>query len=44
MKCLASLIDGKRKNLKTSALDICIFACNAIGGENYLKLMQFCLK
>lgn len=44
MKCLSTLVDGKRKNLKNSALDICIFICNAIGSDNYMKLMQFCLK
>jgi hypothetical protein len=44
MKCLINLIDGKRKNLKTSALDICIFLFNAIGSGNYLQMMQFCLK
>lgn len=44
MKCLSTLIDGKRQNLRVAALDICISMCKSIGSDNYLQLMQFCLK
>jgi hypothetical protein len=44
MKCLSILVDGKRQSISKNALDICIFICQSIGSENYLKLMQFCLK
>lgn len=44
MKCLSNLIDGKRKNISNSVLDICIFICNSIGSDNYLQLMQYCLQ
>ena len=44
MRCLSSLIDGKRKNISNLALDICMSICNSIGSDNYLQLMQYCLK
>lgn len=43
MKALSTMVDGKRQTLRTSALDICMFVCESIGSDNYLKLMQFCL-
>ena len=44
MKSLSCLVDGKRQNLRNSALDICMFICESIGSDNYLSLMNFCLK
>lgn len=44
MRCFSALIDGKRQNLSKQSLDICMFICQSIGSENYMKLMQFCLK
>jgi len=44
MKSLSYLVDGKRQNLRNSALDICMFICDSIGSDNYLTLMNFCLK
>jgi len=44
MKSLSHLVDGKRQNLRNSALDICMFICESIGSDNYLTLMNFCLK
>lgn len=44
MRCLSSLIEGKKQNMKLSALDICMYICNSINCDNYLQLMQFCLK
>lgn len=44
MKCFYTLVDGKRQNLSKQTLDICMFICQAIGSENFLKLMQYCLK
>ena len=44
MISLSQLVDGKRQNLRNSALDICMFICESIGGDNYLTLMNFCLK
>ena len=41
MKGMSFLINGKRNNMKTSALDVCIFICNQIGAENYIQLMEF---
>ena len=43
MKGMYFLINGKRNNMKTGALDICIFIYNQIGLENYLQLMNFSL-
>ena len=43
MKGMSLLINGKRNNLKTSALDVCIFIFNQIGSENYLQLMNYSL-
>jgi hypothetical protein len=43
MKALSILVDGKRQNLRILALDICMFICESIGGDNYLTLMNFCL-
>lgn len=43
MKGMYFLINGKRNNMKTGALDICIFIYNQIGSENYLQLMNFSL-
>lgn len=36
-------INGKRNNMKTSALDVCIFIFNQIGSENYMQLMNYSL-
>lgn len=44
MKCLFNMIDGKRKCMQTAALDICLFVCRTITSDNYLNLMNFCLK
>ena len=43
MKGMSYLIKGKRNNMKTSALDVCLFIFNNIGSENYLQLMNFSL-
>jgi hypothetical protein len=43
MKGMSHLIDGKRNNLRTSALDICIFIFNQIGSENFIQLMNYSL-
>lgn len=43
MKGMSYLINGKRNNMKTSALDVCLFIFNNIGSENYLQLMNFAL-
>lgn len=43
MKGMYFLINGKRNNMKTGALDICIFIYNQIGSENYLQLMNYSL-
>jgi hypothetical protein len=43
MKGLSLLINGKRNNMKTSALDVCIFVCNQMGSENFLQLMNYSL-
>lgn len=43
MKCFSNLVDGKRQNMSKQTLDICMFVCQAIGSENYLKLIQYCL-
>ena len=44
MKCLSNMVDGKRKSLQSAALDICLFVCRTITSDNYLNLMNFCLK
>lgn len=44
MRCFSAIIDGKRQNLSKQAIDMCIFIFNCIGSENYMKLMQYCLK
>jgi hypothetical protein len=31
MKGMSLLVGGKRNNMKTSALDVCVFICNQIG-------------
>lgn len=43
MKGMSFLINGKRNNMKTSALDVCIFICNQIGSENYIQLSNYAL-
>ena len=43
MKALATTIEGKRANMKTMALDICMFIYSQIGQENYLSLMNHTL-
>jgi hypothetical protein len=43
MKGLSYLIDGKRNNMKTSALDICLFIFGQIGSENFIQLMNYSL-
>lgn len=43
MKGMSYLIHGKRNNMKTSALDVCLFIFNNIGSENYLQLMNYSL-
>jgi hypothetical protein len=43
MKALSAMVDGKRQTLCNSGLDICMFICESIGGENYMSLMNFCL-
>lgn len=43
MKGMHFLINGKRNNMKTGALDICLFIYNQIGSENYLQLMNYSL-
>jgi hypothetical protein len=40
---MSLLINGKRNNMKTSALDVCVFICNQIGSENYMQLMNYSL-
>lgn len=42
-KCLSFLINGKRKSMRTNALDICVFLVGQMGVENYIKLMEFSL-
>ena len=41
MQSLIILIKGKRENLKTSALDVCMFIYGQIGADNYMNLMQY---
>ncbi len=36
-------INGKRNNMKTSALDVCMFVFSQIGSENYIQLMNYSL-
>jgi hypothetical protein len=43
MKGLSFLINGKRNNMKTSALDVCVFIYNQIGSENFLQLLNYSL-
>ena len=43
MKGMSILVNGKRNNMKTSALDVCVFIFNQIGSENYLQLMDYSL-
>jgi hypothetical protein len=43
MKGMSFLINGKRNNMKTSALDVCVFICNQIGSENFLQLLNYSL-
>jgi hypothetical protein len=43
MRALSAMVDGKRQTLCNSSLDICMFICESIGGENYMSLMNFCL-
>ena len=40
MRGMSLLINGKRNNMRTSALDICLFIYAQIGEENYLQLMN----
>jgi len=44
MRNIFSLVDGKRQNLRTQSLDICLQIYNGIGSENYLSLMNYSLK
>lgn len=43
MKGMSLLINGKRNNMRTSALDVCIYICNQIGSENFLQLLNYSL-
>lgn len=43
MRGMSLLINGKRNNMRTSALDICLFIYAQIGAENYLQLMNYSL-
>jgi hypothetical protein len=43
MKGMSFLINGKRNNMKTSALDVCVFIYNQIGSENFLQLLNYSL-
>ena len=43
MRGISALVNGKRNNMKTSALDICMFLYNQIGSENFLQLMNYSL-
>jgi hypothetical protein len=43
MKGLSLLINGKRNNMKTSALDVCVFIYGQIGSENFLQLLNYSL-
>jgi hypothetical protein len=43
MQGMSYLINGKRNNMRTIALDVCTFIFNQIGSENYLQLMNFSL-
>jgi hypothetical protein len=43
MKALSLLVEGKRNNLRTNALDICLFIFNQIGSENFLQLLNYAL-
>ena len=43
MRGMSLLINGKRNNMRTMALDICMFIYGQIGGENYLQLMNYAL-
>ncbi len=43
MIALSFLIDGKRADFKTSALDICFNIYMSIGSENYMNLMNYSL-
>lgn len=40
---MSNLIRGTRQNMKTHALDICMFVYNQIGKDNYIQLMNFSL-
>lgn len=43
MKGMSLLVNGKRNNMKTSALDVCVFIYNQIGSENFLQLLNYSL-
>lgn len=43
MKGMSLLVNGKRNNMKTSALDVCVFIYNQIGSENFLQLLNYAL-
>ena len=43
MKGMSLLISGKRNNMRTLALDLCLFIYNQIGSENYMQLMNYSL-
>jgi hypothetical protein len=43
MKGMSLLISGKRNNMRTSALDVCIYICTQIGSENFLQLLNYSL-
>lgn len=37
------LVEGKRNNMKTSALDVLMFIANQIGSENFMQLLNYSL-
>lgn len=43
MIALSYHIDGKRANMKTWALDICLYVYMQINSENFLSLMNYSL-
>ena len=43
MQGMSLLINGKRNNMRTMALDTYMFIYGQIGGENYLQLMNYTL-
>ena len=43
MRGMSLLVNGKRNDFRTNALDICLYIYNQIGAENYLQLMNYSL-